>query len=373
MLRADDLEVRPYTLIDLFEQMAEAGASDLHLCAGSPPVLRVRGELTRIELPVLDSHELRELVYKITTLAQQQTLEVERELDFSYALADKWRFRVNVFFDRESVAAAVRLVPAEIPTLEQLEMPAILRELTLRRRGLILVTGPTGSGKSTTLAAMIDRINEERACHIVTIEDPIEFIHAHKRAVINQREVGADTRSFARALRSALRQDPDVILVGELRDLDSISIALTAAETGHLVFATLHTRSAAGAIDRIVDVFPAEQQAQVRVQLSSSLQGIVAQALLPTADGESRHAAVEVLIADDAVRNLIRQAKLEQVHSYMHTGGRRGMHTLEQDLARLVQDGVVTLADALTNANDTAQLRRLVERAPDAPAVPAVA
>jgi twitching motility protein PilT len=370
---ADDLEVPPFTLIDLFEQMAEAGASDLHLCVGSPPVLRVRGELKRIELPVLDSHDLRGLIYKITTLAQQQTLEVERELDFSYALADKWRFRVNVFFDRESVAAAVRLVPAEIPTLEQLEMPAILRELTLRRRGLILVTGPTGSGKSTTLAAMIDRINEERACHIVTIEDPIEFIHAHKRAVINQREVGADTRSFARALRSALRQDPDVILVGELRDLESISIALTAAETGHLVFATLHTRSAAGAIDRIVDVFPAEQQAQVRVQLSSSLQGIVAQALLPTADGESRHAAVEVLIADDAVRNLIRQAKLEQVHSYMHTGGRRGMHTLEQDLARLVQDGVVTLADALTNSNDSAQLRRLVQRAPDEPAASAVA
>ena len=365
--------MRPFTLIDLFEQMAEEGASDLHLCAGSPPVLRVRGELKRIEQPVLDPHDLRGLIYKITTLAQQQTLEVERELDFSYALADKWRFRVNVSFDRESVAAAVRLVPAEIPTLEQLEMPAILRELTLRRRGLILVSGPTGSGKSTTLAAMIDRINEERACHIVTIEDPIEFIHAHKRAVINQREVGADTRSFARALRSALRQDPDVILVGELRDLESISIALTAAETGHLVFATLHTRSAAGAIDRIVDVFPAEQQAQVRVQLCSSLQGIVAQALLPTADGESRHAAVEVLIADDAVRNLIRQAKLEQVHSYMHTGGRRGMHTLEQDLARLVQDGVVTLADALSNANDTDQLRRLVERAPDAPAVPAVA
>jgi twitching motility protein PilT len=353
------------TLIDLFEEMAAAGASDLHLCAGSPPVLRVRGELSPMDKPVLDARDLRTLIYKITTQAQQQTLEVERELDFSYAFAGKWRFRINVFFDRDAVAAAVRLVPAGVPTFDELELPPILGELTLRPRGLVLVTGPTGSGKSTTLAAMIDLINEERACHIVTVEDPIEFLHTHKRAVVNQREVGADTKSFARALRSALRQDPDVILVGELRDLESIAIALTAAETGHLVFATLHTRSAAGAIDRIVDVFPAEQQAQVRVQLSSSLQGIVAQALLPTADGEGRHAAVEVLIADDAVRNLIRQAKLEQVHSYMHTGSRRGMHTLEQDLARLVKGGVVTQRSALANANDPEQLRRLLARTPD--------
>ena len=362
-----------FTLVDLFERMAGAGASDLHLCVGSPPVFRVRGELIRLDEPAIDAGDLRELVYTITTLAQQQTLEVERELDFSYALVGRWRFRVNVSFDRDSIAAAVRLVPAEIPTLEQLEMPPMLRELAMRRRGLILVTGPTGSGKSTTLAAMIDLINEERACHIITIEDPIEFIHTHKRAVINQREVGADTRSFARALRSVLRQDPDVILVGELRDLESISIALTAAETGHLVFATLHTRSAASAIDRMIDVFPAEQQAQVRVQLSSSLQGIVAQALLPTADGRGRCAAVEVLLADDAVRNLIRQAKLEQVHSYMHTGGKRGMHTLEQDLARLVQDGVITLQAALPAAIDREQLQRLVARAPDEPVVQALA
>jgi twitching motility protein PilT len=308
---------------------------------------------------------MRALVYRITTLEQQKDLEVERELDFSYALGDQWRFRVNAFYDRDSVAAAVRLVPATIPTLEDLHMPPIVRELTLRPRGLVLVTGPTGSGKSTTLAAMVDEINETRACHIVTVEDPIEFMHRHKRAVVNQREVGADTRSFARALRSALRQDPDVILVGELRDLDTISIALTAAETGHLVFATLHTRSAAGAIDRIVDVFPHEQQAQVRVQLSASLQGIIAQALLITADGEGRRAAVEVLVADDAVRNLIRQAKMEQVHSYLHTGGKRGMHTLEQALAKLVQDGAIALPEALANANDPEQLRRLVSRARD--------
>ncbi len=353
----------PYTLTDLFAQMAEEGASDLHLCAGSPPILRIRGDLKRVEVPALDAEEMRNLVYRITTLAQQKELEVERELDFSYALGDDWRFRINAFYDRGAVAAAVRLVPATIPTLRELHMAPIVKELAFRPRGLVLVTGPTGSGKSTTLAAMVDAINEERPCHIVTVEDPIEFIHTHKRAVVNQREVGSDTRSFARALRSALRQDPDVILVGEMRDLESISSALTAAETGHLVFATLHTRSAAGAIDRIIDVFPAEQQAQVRVQLSSSLQGIVAQALLVTADGEGRRAAVEVLIADDAVRNLIRQAKMEQVHSYLHTGGKRGMHTLEQALARLVQDRVVTLADALANANDPDQLRRLVARA----------
>jgi twitching motility protein PilT len=354
--------VTSHTLIELFEEMAAAGASDLHLCVGAPPVLRVRGEMQRLEAPRLDAADMRSLIYTVTTLEQQKVLEVERELDFSYALADTWRFRVNVFYDRDSVAAAVRLVPATVPTLEELRMPPIVHELTHRPRGLVLVTGPTGSGKSTTLAAMIDAINEERACHIVTVEDPIEFVHAHKRAVVNQREVGADTRSFARALRSVLRQDPDVILVGELRDLESISIALTAAETGHLVFATLHTRSAASAIDRIVDVFQAEQQAQVRVQLSSSLQGIIAQALLRTADGTDRRAAVEVLVADDAVRNLIRQAKMEQVHSYMHTGGRRGMHTLEQALVRLVQDGEVTLPEALTVANDPEQLRRLAAR-----------
>jgi twitching motility protein PilT len=357
--------VTAFTLIDLFERMAAAGASDLHLCAGSPPVLRVRGELERLDLPEVSGEEMRALVYRITTLDQQKELEIERELDFSYALGDTWRFRLNASYDRDSVACAVRLVPATIPTLEDLRMPEIVRELAFRPRGLVLVTGPTGSGKSTTLAAMVDAINEERACHIVTVEDPIEFVHSHKRAVVNQREVGADTRSFARALRSALRQDPDVILVGELRDLDSISIALTAAETGHLVFATLHTRSAAGAIDRVVDVFPHEQQAQVRVQLGASLQGIIAQALLVTADGEDRRAAVEVLVADDAVRNLIRQAKMEQVHSYMHTGGRRGMHTLEQALAQLVQDGDVALPEAIAHANDPEQLRRLVNRGRD--------
>ena len=350
-------------LVDLFERMASEGASDLHLCAGSPPVLRRRGELIRVEGPPLDAADLRELVYTVTTLEQQKRLEVERELDFSFAIPGASRFRVNVFYDRDAIAAAVRLVPVEIPSLDDLHLPAAARQLALLRRGLVLVTGPTGSGKSTTLAAMLGVINEERACHIVTVEDPIEFIHPHKRAVVNQREVGADTKSFGRALRAALRQDPDVILVGELRDLESIGIALTAAETGHLVLATLHTRDAAGAIDRIVDVFQPEQQAQARIQLSSSLQGVLAQALLPTADGEGRRAAVEVLVADDAVRNLIRQAKLEQVHSYIHTGAKRGMQTMEQSLADLVKEGAVSYADALNAANDPASLQRLAGRA----------
>jgi twitching motility protein PilT len=348
-----------FKLVDLFERMAPAGASDLHLCAGSPPVVRVRGELTHFDEPPLDGDEVRNLVYSITTLEQQKTLEVERELDFSYVLGST-RFRVNVFYDRGTVAAVARLIPQKIPSLTDLHLPPTVGELALRRRGLVLVTGATGSGKSTTLAAMVDKINDERACHIVTIEDPIEFIHTARRAFINQREVGADTRSFARALRSALRQDPDVILVGELRDLESIAIALTAAETGHLVFATLHTRDAAGAIDRIIDVFPADQQEQIRVQLASSLQAVVAQTLLPTADGSGRRAAVELLLADDAVRNLIRQAKMQQVHNDLHTGAKNGMQTLEQDLARLVEDGVVTAEEAMKNANDTHQLSRFI-------------
>jgi twitching motility protein PilT len=228
--------VTAFTLLDLFERMAAAGASDLHLCAGSPPVLRVRGDLERLDLPTVSAEEMRALVYRITTLDQQKELEVERELDFSYALGDKWRFRLNASYDRDSVACAVRLVPATIPTLEDIPLPEIVRELAFRPRGLVLVTGPTGSGKSTTLAAMVDAINEERACHIVTVEDPIEFIHSHKRAVVNQREVHSDTNGFSVALRAALREDPDVVLIGEMRDLETIESALRIAETGHLTF-----------------------------------------------------------------------------------------------------------------------------------------
>jgi twitching motility protein PilT len=273
------------------------------------------------------------------------------------------RFRVNVYFQRETLGAAFRLIPAEIKTLEELGIPTSLHGLTERPRGLVLVTGPTGSGKSTTLAALIDEINRKRREHILTIEDPVEFVHRHKRCIVNQREIGVDATSFAEALRAALRQDPDVILLGEMRDLETISTALTAAETGHLVFATLHTQSAPGTIDRVVDAFPAGQQDQVRIQLAATLEGIVTQALLPTADGAGRVPALEILFPDDAVRNLIRQAKVEQVYSVMQTGTARGMQTMEQSLADLTLRGVITLDTALSRSSRPEQLYSLLERA----------
>ena len=362
------------SLRELFERALAASASDIHLSAGTPPMLRVNGDLTPVGDEPLSPEEVRKLVYSVTTLAQQKRLEVERELDFSYALDPETRMRVNAFYDRGSVAAAVRPVSSEIPSLADLQLPPIVAELTTRPRGLVLVTGPTGSGKSTTLAAMLNAINETRACHIITIEDPIEFIHHNKRAVINQRDVGTDTHSFPAALRSALRQDPDVLFVGELRDLDTIATALTAAETGHLIFATLHARTAAGAIDRIIDVFPGDEQPQIRVQLTSAIEAVLAQALLPAADESGRRAAVEILIADSPVRNLIRQSKLEQITSYLHSGGNRGMQTLEQSLAALVREGAVKEADALAIANDGPQLTRLLQRKrvqpPPAPSPP---
>src|SRR5262249_35614290 len=265
----------------------------------------------------LTAERSRELIYGILSTEQQKQLEQKRQLDFSYAVPGLARFRVNAYFQRQSVGAAFRLIPARIRSLEELKMPARLYELCDRPRGLVLVTGPTGSGKSTTLAALLDRINETRAEHILTIEDPIEFLHWHRGCIVNQREIGSDATSFADGLRSALRQDPDVILVGEMRDLETISTALTAAETGHLVFATLHTQSAPSTIDRIIDAFPSEQQQQVRIQLSATIQGIVTQNLIPTADGRGRVAALEILLPDDAVRNLIRQGKIEQVYSVM--------------------------------------------------------
>jgi twitching motility protein PilT len=270
---------------------------------------------------------------------------------------------VNVYFQRESIGAAFRLIPAEIKTLEELGIPATLHQLAEKPRGLVLVTGPTGSGKSTTLAAIIDEINRNRSEHILTIEDPIEFLHRHKRCIVNQREIGPDATSFGEALRAALRQDPDVILVGEMRDLETISTALTAAETGHLVFGTLHTQSAPSTIDRIIDVFPAEQQEQIRIQIASSLQGVVTQALIPTADGMGRVPALEVLLPDDAVRNLIRQGKVEQVYSVMQTNTSRGMQTMEQSLADLIQRGVITFEAGLARSSRPAQLIGVLERA----------
>src|SRR5581483_3958864 len=283
----------------------------------------------------------RTLLYRILTTEQQKRFEIDRQLDLSYDVPGLARFRVNVFQQREAVAAVFRVIPDQLKTLEELGLPDGLRSLTELPRGLVLVTGPTGSGKSTTLAALIDEINRNRPDHIITIEDPIEFVHRHKRCIVNQREIGTDATGFGAALRAALRQDPDVILLGEMRDLETISTALTAAETGHLVFGTLHTQGAASTIDRVIDVFPAEQQEQVRTQLAGALQGVVTQALLPTADGRGRTAALEILLPDDAIRNLIRQGKVAQIYSYMQTGSRSGMQTMEQSLADLVVRRVV--------------------------------
>jgi twitching motility protein PilT len=357
-----------HSVDDLLEGMEPRGASDLHLTAGSAPVMRVRGELEVIDdLPQLTSEDTQQLLYRILSTEQQKRLEVERQIDLSYSISGVARFRVNVFFQRGAVGAAFRLIPYKILTLEELRLPNGLHEMAERPRGLVLVTGPTGSGKSTTLAAMIDEINRNRAGHILTIEDPIEFLHSHRRCIVNQREVGTDARGFAEALRAGLRQDPDVILLGEMRDHETISTALTAAETGHLVFATLHTRGAAGTIDRIIDVFSAEQQGQVRAQLAASLEGVVTQTLLPTADGTGRVAATEILIPDYAVRNLIRQRKLEQIYSVMQTGTARGMQTMEQSLAELVLRGAVTQPVALEASSYPEQLLGLLERSGAAP------
>src|SRR6266567_2024627 len=333
---------------DLLEQMVAVGASDLHVSVGSPPVLRVRGHIERVDgFEPLSADDTRALLYRILSSEQQKHFELQRQLDFAYSLPGLARFRVNIYYQRETVGAAFRLIPQEIKTLEELGLPAILHTLAEKPRGLVLVTGPTGSGKSTTLAAVIDEINRNRSEHILTVEDPIEFLHRHKRCIVNQREIGPDATSFAEALRAALRQDPDVILVGEMRDLETISTALTAAETGHLVFGTLHTQSAPSTIDRIIDVFPAEQQEQVRIQIASSLQGVVTQALLPTSDGKGRVPALEILLPDDAVRNLIRQGKVEQIYSVMQTNTSRGMQTMEQSLAELIMRYVVTKDEAM--------------------------
>jgi twitching motility protein PilT len=348
---------------ELLERMVEANASDLHVTTGTPPAIRVRGEVERLEgFDALTGEETQQLLYRILSSEQQKHLELNRQLDFSYSIPGLARFRVNTYFQRESVGAAFRLIPTELKTLEELGIPESLHVLAEKPRGLVLVTGPTGSGKSTTLAAIIDEINRNRSEHILTIEDPIEFLHRHKRCIVNQREIGPDAKSFAEALRAALRQDPDVILVGEMRDLETISTALTAAETGHLVFGTLHTQSAPSTIDRIIDVFPAEQQEQVRIQIANSLQGVVTQALLPTADGMGRVPALEILLPDDAVRNLIRQGKVEQIYSVMQTNTGRGMQTMEQSLGDLIMRRVVGLELGLSRSSRPSQLIGMLER-----------
>ena len=354
----------PLSVDALLEQAVALGASDLHLTSGVQPAVRRRGHIELLrEFPELEPDLLRQLIYRITTTEQQKHLELGRQLDFAYGIRGLARFRVNTYYQRGSLAAAFRTIPTEIKSLEELGLPTSLHDLAKSPRGLVLVTGPTGSGKSTTLASIIDEINRTRTEHIITIEDPIEFLHDHKRCIVNQREIGEDATGFADALRGALRQDPDVILLGEMRDLETISTALTAAETGHLVFGTLHTQSAPSTIDRIIDVFSAEQQAQVRMQLANTLQGIVTQTLLPTADGIGRVAALEILFLDDAIRNLIRQGKIEQVYSYMQTGGRYGMQTMEQSLTELVQKKRITVSEAVGRSSRPDALMSALERA----------
>jgi twitching motility protein PilT len=346
---------------DLLLEVIERNASDLHLTAGAHPTVRVRGRLQPLEdYPVMTTEQTRETIYSILTNDQRQRLETDWQIDFAYAIPGRARFRVNAYYQRGAIGAAFRLIPVSIKTVEELGLPIVLHELAKRPRGFVLVTGPTGSGKSTSLAAVIDEINSTRDEHIMTIEDPIEFLHTHKRCIVNQREIGADAQTFAAGLKAALRQDPDVILVGEMRDLETIHTALTAAETGHLVFATLHTQDAPQTIDRIIDVFPPSQQQQVRVQLSVALQGIITQQLLPTADGAGRVAACEVLLATPAIRNLIREGKTHQIYSSLQTGANIGMQTMDAALATLVRGGKISQKLAESRSSTPEELRRLM-------------
>lgn len=348
---------------ELLTILVDSGGSDLHLTAGSHPQIRVNGDLKQLDqYKVMMPADIRRMVYAILTEKQREKLEESLELDASHPLAGKGRFRLNVFFQRDAVGAVFRAIPDVIKPLKDLGVPTIVQEFADYARGLVLVTGPTGSGKSTTLASIVDLINSQRPCHILTVEDPIEFLHHHKKAIVNQREVGADTMGFNEALRHALRQDPDVILVGELRDLETISTALTAAETGHLVFATLHTQDAPQTIDRIIDVFPSHQQDQVRVQLASTIQGIVTQQLLPTRDGKGRVPSIEVMIATPAVRNLIREGKNHQIATAMQAGGKYGMQTMDQSLADLVRRNIITYDLAVERCANVEDLQRLVGR-----------
>ena len=346
---------------DVLLEVIDRRASDLHITAGAPPTVRVRGRLAPMEgYPVLTPNDTREIVYSILSEGQRQKFENNWQLDFAYQIPGRARFRVNAYMQRSAVGAALRLIPFDVVPLETLGLPPVVAEFANKPRGLVLVTGPTGSGKSTTLASLIDVINASREEHIMTMEDPIEFLHQHKKCIVNQRELGSDATSFADALKAALRQDPDVILVGEMRDIETIGTAITAAETGHLVFATLHTQDTPQTIDRIIDVFPAEQQGQIRAMLSVSLQGIMTQMLLPTADGAGRCVAAEVLVPTPAVRNLIREAKTHQIYSVLQTGASHGMQTMDAALAQLVRAGKVNRQLAESRAHAPEEFRRLI-------------
>jgi twitching motility protein PilT len=349
----------------LLKAMIEKGASDLHVTTGTAPQLRIDGKLHPLRMPPLSPPETKQLCYSVLTDAQKHQFEETNELDLSFSVQKLSRFRGNVFVQRGNVSGAFRAIPFKIKTFEELGLPRVAGELAQKPRGLVLVTGPTGSGKSTTLATMIDKINTERNEHIVTIEDPIEYLHHHKGCVVNQREVGADTSSFKNALKYILRQDPDVVLIGEMRDLETIEAALTVAETGHLCFATLHTNSAVQTINRIVDVFPPYQQSQVRAQLSFVLEGVLCQALMPRANGPGRVMALEVMVPNAAIRNLIREDKIHQIYSAMQVGQDKfGMQTMNQSLANAYQRRLVSLEDAMGRSPDVEELRNLTGRAP---------
>jgi twitching motility protein PilT len=355
-----DGEVPTIAVQELLGHVLTMDASDLHVTVGAKPTLRIHGDLKPLEqYDVLEPDQVRRMVYAILTQRQREKLEQDLELDMSYSLPGRGRFRVNVYFQRDALGAAFRFIPFVIRTTEELGLPPQVADFARLPRGLVLVTGPTGSGKSTTLAALIDVVNSEREVHIMTVEDPIEYLHRHKRAIVNQREVGADTYSFSNALKHVLRQDPDVILVGEMRDLETISTAITAAETGHLVFATLHTQDAPQTIDRIIDAFPPHQQQQIRVQLSTTLQGVITQQLLQTWDGQARVAATEVMVTTPAIRNLIREAKVHQIYSAMQAGARYGMRTMDQALAHLVVNNKITMELARQRCHDPQELERL--------------
>lgn len=350
----------PHSLDDLLISIVEKSASDLHLVAGSPPMMRVHGALNPIVEEKVSAEDCQALVASILTQEQIELLNKQREIDFAYAMIGVARFRVNACFERGSISATFRNIPDSPPWLEEMGFSPVLVQLTQKARGLVLVTGPTGSGKSTTLAAMINYLNRTRNARIVTIEDPIEFLHSNVQSIITQREVHRDTHSFSNALRSALRQDPDVILIGEMRDLETIGLALTAAETGHLVFGTLHVTSAAESINRIIDVFPPDQQEQIRLQLTGVLEGVLTQTLVPKAEGSGRICAMEILLGTPAVRNLIRENKPAQITSAMQTGQNVGMQTLDKQLAKFVGDGLITLEAALEKSISPDDLRRYV-------------
>jgi len=351
-------------LTELLIEVLEKGASDLHITAGARPTIRLHGSLGQLEeRPILTPPVIQRMMYAILTQRQREKFEEELELDFAYAVPGKARFRVNLYRQRDALGAAFRLIPYEIKALEDLGIPPSISNFAMLPRGFVLVTGPTGSGKSTTLASLVDLANRQRRDHIMTVEDPIEFLHRHKSCLVNQREVGEDTWSFQNALKHVLRQDPDIILVGEMRDLETISVALTAAETGHLVFATLHTQDAAQTIDRVIDVFPPHQQQQVRVQLAGALQGVVCQTLAKSVDGQGRVVATEVLVATPAIRNLIREGKTHQIYSALQAGGRHGMHTMDQHLSELVKAGKITYDTGLEKCHHVEDFNRLCGRA----------